>query len=220
MCFAEVVEEGDLRPSRRRHVTKTRERYYSRSPPTRVVYAPRSPRQSTTYVVQAPQPQPITVQAAPPPPPPETVREEVKITETKKKETPPPPPPEMVEVLETSSVGSSSSSSSITTKAKSKKSGKSRASHSHHSDARSRTSRGTSVSGTTTTGPRSEYDIKEREWIRERSQPRHSVDRYESYRYVDPYRGGYTHEDPRASRDSYHRRERYVEEEQRRAPRY
>ncbi|KAF4555284.1 Hypothetical protein D9617_2g052370 [Elsinoe fawcettii] len=213
MCFVSVEEEPEYRPTRKRYVSS--KRYYSRSPTRRVVYE-RAPRQSTTYVVQAPQPQPITIQPAPAP---EPVREEIKITETTttKKEALPPPPPEMVEVFETASVHSSSSSGSSTTKAKSRKSGKSRASNapSHHS----RTSRATSVTGTSVTSastarPRSEYDIKEREWIRDRSAPRQSVDRYETYRRVEPTRGGYDY-DPRPSRDSYHRRERVIEEERR-----
>ncbi|KAG8623412.1 hypothetical protein KVT40_008388 [Elsinoe batatas] len=214
MCFVSVEEEGEYRPSRKRVVSS--KRYYSRSPTRRVTTYERAPRQSTTYVVQAPPPQQITIQPAPAP---EAIREEIKITETttKTKEAPPPPPPEMVEVFESASVISSSSSDSSTTKAKTHKSGKSRASRatSHHS----RTSRATSVTGTsvtsgTTARPRSEYDIKEREWIRDRSAPRQSMDRWETYRRVEPHRGGYDY-DPRGSRDSYHRRERVIEEERR-----
>ena len=236
MCWVSVKEEDDYSvPSR--PVKASRRREYSPRRPVRVEYIDErqpSPRVSAAYVVSAPPaPSYNPIIIAPEPAPsvshhsraPTVVAEGVHGSAAKSvhsgtvKSVKEDNRTQMVEVEEETSASDSESSATGTRS----KSGKSRYSHSHapsrHSEAKSKASRAAS------NAPKSEYDIIDREYRRERAFASPERGQYDTYRYIEAPppppdrsrdrrssapRSSYG-DDPRASATSYRReRERIV----------
>lgn len=204
MCLIRVKEEDDYSvPARVVH----RER--RRSPPrttrvSRTYYEEPARSQDRTYVIQQP------------PPPPPVITYQVPHGHDHYHHSPAPPPPQpassshhtvpqFVEVSPATNSSSSSSSSSSSDGRRSKK-----------------------TSHSKTTGPRSEYHMHEKEYLREHHHPHRSYEyppnqeRYDTYRYVEPGRSTSRHrsgnfeprssqyDDPHASRSSYNKKEQIV----------
>jgi len=223
MCWVSVKEDDDYNvPSR--VVRSSRRREYSPRRPVRVEYIEErrpSPRASATYVVSpppAPAYNPIIIAPEPAPSVAHKSRAPTVVAESvhggTAKSVRDEATGDMVEVEE--ETDSDSGSSDI----RSKKSGKSRRSQSHapsrHSDSKSRASRAPS------NAPKSEYDIVDREYRRERTFASPERGQYDTYRYIEPPmdrsrdrrsnapRSSYG-DDPRVSATSYRReRERIV----------
>ncbi|KAH0347120.1 hypothetical protein KCU81_g3777, partial [Aureobasidium melanogenum] len=197
MCLVSVKEDHDDYAVPARVVR--RERRHSPPRTTRVsrTYYEEAPRpQERTYIIQQPAQPPPVIEYAPPP-------SEHHDHHNSHYDAPPPPPsvhaserhshagPQYVEVTPSSRSSSSSSSSD---------------------GDRSKT-----TSRSKATGSRSEYHLREKEYVRERRSPHHHGQKedYDTYRYVQPPRvSGHRSsgnlgprssqiDDPRTSRSSY-----------------
>jgi len=224
MCWVSVKEDDDYSvPSR--PVKHSRRREHSPRRPVRVEYIEErrpSPRASATYIVSAPPAplyNPIVIAPEPAPSVSHHSRAHTVVAESvhggTAKSVKEDKGQQMVEVEEEEEEEEESHSESSASGTKSK-SGKSRYSHSHapsrHSDSKSRASRAASKA------PKSEYDIVDREYRRERAFASPERGHFDTYRYVEAPqdrnrdrrssapRSSYG-DDPRASATSY-RRER------------